>query len=573
MEKNGFPIWTTLDHWPLYYHFYHYISIRQETNYLLRNVVDIIFSLQILLKLSLIPVILSTQNSSRFCVVIGKLLNQIMTLEFINSTYLTLVVFSYVLLFTLYIIYYFYNLGKLFIHHSSILLNFNLQEIAPLSLFYAAQCLKRQIEDVINGKSNYLLLVLSSLSFLVLIYYTYVGCAFRIAKYGRRCISYAFWCSFDAFWIIIVPNILQLIWITHDYFSYGIYISLGLSLAFSTACLLWLGTFPYIEKKSNVFAINIFGITCFILILEILFVAKVISIRVTIILIIVSVVSWKLFLGNQIFNFFCYMIEKISKFDPDDLFDLDNNVQLPQIKTFYLIILCRYLILKNYKDIHTLLVAAVDSERDLKLTLECSRMLMVRTIIPLQLRKKINEIDKKRLIFYWRPLLCQIQYYIDKLIVTKMDVDWSISILEHLKSKIKVSLYSFVNSLCENNLNKRRFTCALNHSILCQNLMDLAEYSLEGSPLALDLNECYSDFLSKIGGDFERSEKLKKKADEVKISFIKMENENHLFLSNKKYMPNNLNENVTHEQLLNYQNLIDQIPFYTINLMIFLCFV
>lgn len=131
--------------------------------------------------------------------------------------------------------------------------------------------------------------------------------------------------------------------------------------------------------------------------------------------------------------------------------------------------------------------------------------------------------------------------------------------MEDMKQKTKIALYAFSNSLCENFLEKQKFTCALNYAITAQMLMDMAEYALEGNPLSMELNLCFADYLNKVSGDFIRNVELRKQAVSIKTSFIKTDDDSRLSMKIKSI--DNISPNTTEDlqQIISHQKALDNI--------------
>lgn len=556
MENHGFRIRTNLCEWSKFFHFFHYISTKCEKSVYVRERLQLLLPLYCGIKLSMLPVILTIRESNVLNRVIGNILFQLISFGFIGIKYLNLCIFSFVLVFTFVLIYYYIRMDKMILHHSGTVINFILEEIAPILSNYASTGIQYIAIEITCGHPSHFSLIISLVSYLILAFYTYIGASFRGVSLSITSLSHSFWKHSHYFYLTQIPNIIQQFWIIAYVWRFGLQFTLIISMLASFGMLYWCSSIPFITKQSNVFAINVFGLPLSILIAEYLYVTHIFSEILFLIFVLFFVIFWFLFLSPLLFNFFCWIIMKRTKFAEYTMFDLDNIFQLPNIKPSLFMKLARLLTVKRFKDLHAFLVAAIESDRDSELTLECCKMLMVHSIIPYHLRQKIKDIDIRQFKFSSKPLLCEIQYFIDKLNDSPDDVEHSIAIMEDMKQKTKIALYSFSNSLCDATLSKQRYTCALNYALLSQKLMDMAEYSLDGNPLSMELNLSFSDYLLRIGGDFIRNVRLRKQAESIKTNFIKTDDENHLNLNEKSKTEKDESDL---EQILSYQRALDSI--------------
>lgn len=277
-------------------------------------------------------------------------------------------------------------MDKMILHHSTKLINFIIQEISPLFSNYSASYIQIEAEDIYNNHRHYFLLSIATFTYIILAIYTFIGATFRGAKPSITSISHSFWKHEHYFYLTQVPNVVQQIWIVAHTWKHGLILTLSISLLASLSMFIWCSSIPFITEQSNIFATNVFGLTLTFLIFQILKAYNLISNFTFLLLLVLSSLAWFMFLGKVFMDFFAWVILKRTKFESHDLFDADNFIQLPRLRPSLFLKLTRLLIVRGYKDIHAILVAAIENESNHNLILECPKMLMVHSIIPYHLR-------------------------------------------------------------------------------------------------------------------------------------------------------------------------------------------
>lgn len=561
MGKNDFPIWENLQGWPYFYHFFHLVTSCQEDSHVIRKIFDSIIPFLVFLKLSCLPLVISSFQPSMFRTIIGGLLDQVISLKFIESKYCNILIFAFVNVFLGFLIYFYRHRDRMMLFHARSPLNFILQSLSPVLSNYAASNLYITVSQLLLGREKYYLFAVALYSYILLFIFTFIGTLFRSTKPTLKSLSHSFCKHTDYFWLIQIPNIMQQTWTFKDICPYGFYATLGLSLIMCLGIGYWTSIFPFITVRSNIFCIDVFGVCTSFLIIEFILVAKLIPEKVAIILMLAVVLIWITFLGGYVFRFYCWLVLKRTKFDPANLFDNDNCLQLPNVKPHLFMQLIRYLITTKFKEIHVLLIGAIDSERDSELTLECGKYLMIHSIIPHRLRQVFLNFDIKSIKFTSRPTLCEIQYKVDKYINSVNDISECLEVLDGAKQRAKIALYAFVNALCENTDPKQRYINSLNFGLASHNYIEMAEYAIEGNPLSGEIVKNYHDYLIHYGGDFCRSEELVQISDSIHSSLINVSD------SDK---PNGFSNNknaISHdefEQNLSHQKALEIIPNYPI---------
>ena len=135
--------------------------------------------------------------------------------------------------------------------------------------------------------------------------------------------------------------------------------------------------------------------------------------------------------------------EKFYRIGKLNFYDADNRIYLPNIPPKRLITLFHYLLIIQHEDLHELLIAAIDSDRDDELTIECAKMLMISSSIPHRIREKLFTIDHKKLSLSSRHFLMELHYEMNRYRINKNDIEHVTKMLEEVKQKVKIYLYVF----------------------------------------------------------------------------------------------------------------------------------
>ena len=525
-EKN-YPIWENVQRWPYFYHVMHEIYATDVSFPVFEKIKSIILYLFIVLKSTSTPLFLSELRSNAFNDFICRLSWEIIALKFVGYKYFTLFLFVFVLSCYVYLIFVFKK-RELVVHgllHD--ILYFILEIVVPIFLNFSATVSTDIIARYINGTENVLDIVLSIISYLMYSFLFYMSCKFGGKSMIHCPVDLCPWDKMFNFWCMLALNTSTFVWILCEagYKNYFI-INWVIGFLYNACVFFAMSRLPMITPEANMQFISITGLSLTTLILFLFIKYLNASSLLCFVISLIFNYLWKIMLSPLIFNSFCKRIQKKYKFDPDNLFDNDNFILLPDIKPGDFKVLLHYLVLTRYKDVSALLITIIDSERDPDLTVECARILFMLGLMPSVVREKLLTMDHFSVSSSSKQLLCDLQYEVSKINYSKTDNEYCSALLEEKKTKAKISLYAMVNAFLDGDDKQKRIK-ALNFAIESNKYMSLCEYCISGLPQSMDIIVSYADYLKKYAGDFIRSLRLTKHVESIKsgkYSLFKTEN-------------------------------------------------
>lgn len=565
---DGYPIYESLSAWSYKYHFFQNISEKESDHRTLRFIFEIILYIQLTFKILAVPVIFYKVSISSFSNIFFMFTWQFISLEFLGIKLITFALFVFTVVFSIILVIYYNYRPYMYIHMLNGPFCFILKSLFPLIQCVSASCLGWSLYKIITNDPHLFVLSSSTFTFLVSSIYSYIGFLFSGPLIDYRSVRYCSWDHMTLFWIILAANLVQISWILDAVYKFGVYIVFGCSALLCLLIFFWLSKLPFMTEKINKIVILWNGLIVSMLVIAVFVVAHLIDIRIGFVLFLIAIFLWSIILAKGAFNLFCKLVLKRSKFNPDYIFDTENNLLLPECSPRILISLIRYLMITGYHDITAILIAAVDSERSSKLTIECVRMLMILNNIPYRIRMKLFDIEVIDLSVSLKQSLYTILFEVNRIRTNFEDMQEAMQILENKKQRAKISLYAFVNSLIESNSNFAKEVNCINFAVASLEYKAMAKYNLERNYLYTDLINSYVDYLLKIDGDYINSGKIMNSVGSIKHSLVRV-NESHQILNfNEVEKPSNSNVNNFSEMISN-QKALEIVPNWSLRLIIF----
>lgn len=522
MDSICFPITNNLRGWSNFFHFFHLVTSKQDKFATFKFMIEMLLPVFWFFKLSMFPLTISTLNDSTYARFFGTIIYQVISPEFLGTNYFTIFLLAFASFFTLYLTYYYFRRDQLVFHHAQAPICFILQDLAPVLVNYTASCMWHYIEKLILGEQPYFYLSSAIFSFIIYNIYTFIGALFHYSITKRDSPCYSFWKHLHFFYVNLVINLVQQTWAIRKVYARGIFPCLGLSWLASICLLFWNFSFPYFTKFSNSYGFEIYGVLLTYLTLEISYYAGHISLIFMILSFFITYPIWNSFISHVFFTIGCRFYQRSFDKYLGNLSDGDdfNYIRLPNISEPRLKSLLHFALVTDYEDLHSLLIAAIDSDRSEELTIECAKMLMISSSIPHRIREKLFQIDIKKLSISAKYFLCELQYEMNKYRLSEIDIFERISFLQNEKLKTKIALYAFSNSLCDSQYFKYKYNLIVNFALMSHRFKQMCNYSVSSTPLSQDLLFMFSDYLYKCAGDHVLINKINEKVQNLKGSLI-----------------------------------------------------
>ncbi|EAX89735.1 hypothetical protein TVAG_137430 [Trichomonas vaginalis G3] len=176
----------------------------------------------------------------------------------------------------------------------------------------------------------------------------------------------------------------------------------------------------------------------------------------------------------------------------------------------------------DYYDLTALLIAAIDSERDPELTIECAKLLMMKRYIPYRIRLQLFQMDINNLSVTSKQTLFSILSDLNKIRTNFDDIQDVISVIENKKQMTKIYLYAFVNTLLESQSQLQKEVCVINYAVSTHDYRVMAMYNIQHSMLCPEIINSYIDYLLKIGGNYIQATKIVSSISSIRNSLIKI---------------------------------------------------
>lgn len=563
MKEDAFPIWSMLTGWSNFFHFFHMVCTKQDTFPAVRNFIETIMPILLYFKFTVYHELIRSFGDNTFVRLYSTLVYNFVTLDFIGAKYVALFMFSFGLLFTFYLIYYYRNREKFIVHHTPSVFCFIIQEISPLFGAYSSSELQLIIVQVIKKETNIFPLVIAILSWMIFTFYTFVGSLFRKSATSRDSICHSFWRHLHYFWLYILTCSAQQAWVLIFIYNNGIVIVLYINLFLSFSMFAWFTTLPYFSASVNIFALNITGHTWSIIIVSLFYYHFKFNAFVCLMIMMFVFLGWRIFFGKTVFNILCKIYDKRYKIADEVCMDVDNRIQVPKFRPHKLMQMVHYMFMVGFSELNELLIAIIDEEIDDNLTIECAKCLNIIGTIPHRIREKLFHVDVRKLSLASKPFLYELQYEMNKLQVNEDDVHNLTYLLEEEKQMTKIYLYAFVNSLCEMHYDDSKFNTLLNFAMRSHRFKKMSEYAIEGNPRSKELMNIYRDYLTKYSGDFCRCRQLLVQNDQTKFTLLTDPSRNGITnfkIKNPSKEKQNFDE--MYSQSLSQQKALDNISLY-----------
>lgn len=557
MKNVDFPIWQNLESWGRKENFYRLVFVRQDKYPTVRNILEFIIPILYFFKSTLYHETLKHFNDSMFSRFWSYFIYQSITLEFIGAKYIALITFSFGIFFSAFLVYYHCHYQKMLMHHTASIICFILQEISPILGFFSSSALQIVIVQCVNHEVTYVSLYLAISSFIMCTYFTYRGTIFHRITTVRESVCHSFWYHIFYFGLYFSNCLLQQSWILISLFKKGLFYVLITNTVVHFGILIWLFTFPYFTVSSNIGAFRIVGHICSALIVSILYHIFHFPDFMFVCIGIFLFIAWRTIFCKLVYAGVVKFYSWALKNDLDNLFDLDNIVQIPNHSPTVLTIIIHYLKLIKFPELTPLLIAIIDAGISDELTLECAKVLYMSSTIPRRIREKLFQIDKRNLSFLSRPFLLELQFEMNKLMINHDDIETVTNLLDEENQMTKIALYAFTNSICDSHFKKSKMPTLINYAMQAHRFELIANYAIEGNPQSTEILNMYRDFISKYSGNFLMSEKISAQSSKSNYQLIQMQPSDTLDFD-KKPPTNNADISMS----LSRQKALDIIPVY-----------
>ena len=567
-----YPFWDNLKRWSGFYHFNYIVFSHQKKHPILERIKNFLVITINVLKITSLPLYMRLYSSTKFNHLIYLITWHYITLEFIGIKFLILPLLIFGIYFVIKMGFCIKNRDYFIQRKLATNIAFVLKLVVPVFFHYSGSFLSASITEYLNYGEPISNMVLSAIIFVLYGFLYWYNCLFGGKTLSTLSYVLTPWNEMYNFYTILLSNVVMLLWDISFIKGFDCTLEtlwvIGLVILFGRLYVTSL--IPMITPESNITDISETGYSItFIIILELIFRAKM-NMYLGIAFSTLAYFLWKLYIAPIFFRFYCSKMVKRFKFDPENLFDIENYIQLPDISPRNFQILLHYLIIEKYQDISALMIAVIDSDRDTDLTVECGRLLFMLSLTPSSVRDKLFLLDPNSVSLRSRQLLCDIQHEINKINTLQEDVEEYMPFLEDYKLKAKISLYALVNALLDGD-KYTKLVKAINFVLVSQTYRSIADYFIESVPQAVDIINSYADYLKKYAGDYIVYWKLVDQMNRIKSGKFS------LFVTNEAQTLSDKIEDQQEEksndkaQVISAQNAVDSIRSLSGDFLVFLC--
>ena len=527
MEEN-FKSWPGLEQWGSLYHFFRKINVSKPINKYFYNLYTTLLVLHLICvnsKLFFLSQIETDIVSKTFVSIIGHYIYW----SSIPTNFLSISLFICAFFISVFLI----TIAKiphlLFEPGVSLIARFILQMLTFYFLLVSSSVLQIAIITFINNtEATLYFLIFAIISFVFYFVLSLISTFFLSKAMSLNIISNSFWDQFNlSLYIYFTCAVQQISIVIHSFPDFGPYILFSLNFIMN-AFFFWKFfelSFYSIYLNIILLATSSFSmINSIILLLAFNFPSQV---KVFNIIIAFVFLLDFVYLSSKMYDRFSIyignLLQKSKKKEVDKFEDLSDNsdieINLPRLPPRQLIILIRYLLIRNHQDLNELTIRIAENQDNSSVILECFRILHLQNSVPSSVWSKILDIDKEDVNFYDRPLLCNLQYEAMKHEIKESIVELLIEKLDKYKLTVQRSLIRFINAL----QNKDTEAIALIHkeyTFACKQYEILIRYYLENAPSSPEIISHYIEYLLKLKGDYINANIWQQKAKFLKSDHI-----------------------------------------------------